>query len=234
MAGDDAPGRSMERRQARRGVRRLRHLRPPRGRRPRGARPPRAPAPRPGGRGHRRLRRRAVPPAQGHGPGGGHVQRESVIAGLPGFAAVGHTRYATTGGSWLRNVQPLFGDFAFGGLAIAHNGNLTNALGLRRRLVEEGSLFHSTTDTEVVVHLIAKSPKARSSAASPTRCASSRGPGRWWACSRAASSACATPWACARSCWAGSTTPTSWRPRPARSTSWAPSSCATSSPARWW
>ncbi len=83
----------------------------------------------------------------------------AVIQTLPGHAAIGHTRYATTGASWLRNVQPLFADFAFGGLAIAHNGNLTNALGLRRQLVEEGSLFHSTTDTEVIVHLIAKSRK---------------------------------------------------------------------------
>jgi amidophosphoribosyltransferase len=90
---------------------------------------------------------------------GDTFSRPSVIAGLPGHAAVGHTRYATTGGSWLRNVQPLFGDFAFGGLAIAHNGNLTNALGLRRRLVGEGSLFHSTSDTEVIVHLIARSTR---------------------------------------------------------------------------
>ncbi len=83
----------------------------------------------------------------------------SVIAGLPGHAAVGHTRYATCGGSWLRNVQPLFADFAFGGFALAHNGNLTNALGLRQQLVEEGSIFQSTSDTEVIVHLIARSRK---------------------------------------------------------------------------
>ncbi len=90
---------------------------------------------------------------------GDSFAKESVIEGLPGHAAVGHTRYATTGAAWLRNVQPLFADFAFGGLAIAHNGNLTNALSLRRQLVEEGSLFHSTTDTEVIVHLIARSRK---------------------------------------------------------------------------
>ncbi|WP_418159741.1 amidophosphoribosyltransferase [Benzoatithermus flavus] len=83
--------------------------------------------------------------------------RKSVIDGLPGHAAIGHARYATTGASMLRNVQPLFADFAFGGLAVAHNGNLTNAMVLRRRLVEEGCLFQSTTDTEVIVHLIARS-----------------------------------------------------------------------------
>jgi amidophosphoribosyltransferase len=87
---------------------------------------------------------------------GDTFSRKSVIDGLPGHAAIGHARYATTGASMLRNVQPLFADFAFGGLAVAHNGNLTNAMGLRRRLVEEGCLFQSTTDTEVIVHLIAR------------------------------------------------------------------------------
>ena len=81
-----------------------------------------------------------------------------VVEGLPGHAAIGHNRYSTSGGSTqLRNVQPFFADFAFGGLALAHNGNLTNAIGLRRRLVEAGCLFQSTSDTEVVVHLIARS-----------------------------------------------------------------------------
>jgi amidophosphoribosyltransferase len=81
-----------------------------------------------------------------------------VVEGLPGHAAIGHNRYSTTGASTLlRNVQPFFADFAFGGLALAHNGNLTNAMGLRRRLVDAGCLFQSTSDTEVVVHLIARS-----------------------------------------------------------------------------
>lgn len=80
-----------------------------------------------------------------------------VINGLPGHAAIGHVRYATTGATVMRNVQPLFAEFAFGGLSLAHNGNLTNALHLRDRLVSEGSLFQSTTDTEVIVHLIARS-----------------------------------------------------------------------------
>ena len=72
---------------------------------------------------------------------------ESVIARLPGSSAVGHVRYSTTGDTVLRNVQPLFAEFAFGGLAIAHNGNLTNAYELRHRLVKTGCLFQSTTDT---------------------------------------------------------------------------------------
>ncbi len=81
-----------------------------------------------------------------------------VVEGLPGHAAIGHNRYSTTGASTLlRNVQPFFADFAFGGLALAHNGNLTNAMGLRRRLVDSGCLFQSTSDTEVLVHLIARS-----------------------------------------------------------------------------
>ena len=90
---------------------------------------------------------------------GDTFSRRSVIDGLPGHAAIGHNRYSTTGASMLRNVQPLFADFAFGGLAVAHNGNLTNAMGLRRRLVEEGSLFQSTSDTEVIIHLIARSQR---------------------------------------------------------------------------
>ncbi len=80
-----------------------------------------------------------------------------VIARLPGHMAIGHVRYSTTGDSVMRNVQPLFADFAFGGLAVAQNGNLTNARALRAEMVAEGRLFQSTTDTEVIVHLIAKS-----------------------------------------------------------------------------
>jgi amidophosphoribosyltransferase len=78
-----------------------------------------------------------------------------VMAGLPGRAACGHNRYATTGETALRNVQPLYADFEFGGLAVGHNGNLTNAVQLRRALVRRGCLFQSTTDSEVFVHLIA-------------------------------------------------------------------------------
>jgi amidophosphoribosyltransferase len=78
-----------------------------------------------------------------------------VIASLPGINAIGHNRYATTGDTVLRNVQPLYADFEFGGFAVAHNGNLTNAHILRRALVRRGCLFQSTTDSEVFVHLIA-------------------------------------------------------------------------------
>ena len=78
-----------------------------------------------------------------------------VIASLPGSSALGHNRYATTGDTILRNVQPLYADFEFGGFAVAHNGNLTNAHALRRALVRRGCLFQSTTDSEVFIHLIA-------------------------------------------------------------------------------
>jgi amidophosphoribosyltransferase len=95
--------------------------------------------------------------------GMGHVSdnfsSKEVIGRLRGNAAIGHVRYATTGEVALRNVQPLFADFEFGGLAICHNGNLTNSYQLRRQLVRRGSLFQSTSDTEVIVHLIATSLK---------------------------------------------------------------------------
>src|SRR5215469_3287581 len=95
--------------------------------------------------------------------GRGHVSdnfgSKEIIERLRGSAAIGHVRYATTGEVALRNVQPLFADFAFGGLAICHNGNLTNSYQLRLQLVRRGSLFQSTSDTEVIVHLIATSLK---------------------------------------------------------------------------
>ncbi|MGB8840434.1 MAG: amidophosphoribosyltransferase [Aliidongia sp.] len=82
---------------------------------------------------------------------------KEVISRLKGLVAIGHNRYATTGEVVLRNVQPLFGDFEFGGLAVCHNGNLTNSYQLRSQLVRRGSLFQSTSDTEVIIHLIATS-----------------------------------------------------------------------------
>ncbi len=89
---------------------------------------------------------------------GDHLTSESVISSLPGASAIGHVRYSTSGEKTaLRNVQPLFADLSTGGFAIAHNGNLTNALSLRRNLVKSGSIFQSTTDTEVFIHLIATS-----------------------------------------------------------------------------
>jgi amidophosphoribosyltransferase len=76
---------------------------------------------------------------------------------LKGSQAVGHTRYSTTGGSVVRNIQPMFADLAGGGIAIAHNGNLTNARKLREELVREGAIFQSTSDTETIIHLVARS-----------------------------------------------------------------------------
>ncbi|HZF76754.1 MAG TPA: amidophosphoribosyltransferase [Acetobacteraceae bacterium] len=92
---------------------------------------------------------------KGRGLVGDNFSDARVIAALPGRAALGHNRYATTGETALRNVQPLYADFEFGGLAVAHNGNLTNAHQLKRALVRRGCLFQSTTDSEVFVHLIA-------------------------------------------------------------------------------
>ncbi|MGE5502395.1 MAG: amidophosphoribosyltransferase [Ignavibacteriales bacterium] len=80
---------------------------------------------------------------------------------LPGQSAIGHTRYSTAGGSFIRNVQPMFADLEAGGVALAHNGNLTNFLTLRERLVQEGAIFQSTSDSEVILHLIARSRRAK-------------------------------------------------------------------------
>ena len=79
------------------------------------------------------------------------------IAELVGHMAAGHVRYSTTGGSGLRNVQPLYADLAAGGFAIAHNGNISNAKSLRDELVRGGAIFQSTSDTEVIIHLVATS-----------------------------------------------------------------------------
>ena len=91
----------------------------------------------------------------------GHVagtfDRAEVIRALPGRVAMGHVRYSTSGDSALRNVQPLFAELASGGFAIAHNGNISNALKLRRELNRRGSIFQSTSDTEVIIHLVATS-----------------------------------------------------------------------------
>jgi amidophosphoribosyltransferase len=92
---------------------------------------------------------------RGLGLVGDNFSDARVIASLPGTTAIGHNRYATTGATILRNVQPLYADFEFGGFAVAHNGNLTNAHVLRRTLVRRGCLFQSTSDSEVFVHLIA-------------------------------------------------------------------------------
>lgn len=93
--------------------------------------------------------------------GTGHVadnfSTEEALAELSGHMAAGHVRYSTTGGSGLRNVQPLYADLASGGFAVAHNGNISNARTLRDEMVSRGAIFQSTSDTEVIIHLVATS-----------------------------------------------------------------------------
>ncbi|MBU2366091.1 MAG: amidophosphoribosyltransferase [Alphaproteobacteria bacterium] len=88
--------------------------------------------------------------------GGGDLNKR-----LPGHVAIGHTRYSTAGGSFIRNVQPMFADLEAGGIALAHNGNLTNFLTLREQLVQEGAIFQSTSDSEAILHLIARSRRPK-------------------------------------------------------------------------
>ena len=90
---------------------------------------------------------------------GDHFTKSDVIKKLPGNFAIGHNRYSTTGETSLRNIQPFFADLHMGGLSIAHNGNLTNALALREILVKDGAIFRTTSDTETIVQLIAKSKR---------------------------------------------------------------------------
>ncbi|HET9638002.1 MAG TPA: amidophosphoribosyltransferase [Allosphingosinicella sp.] len=87
----------------------------------------------------------------------GNFDTADVIRRLAGPAAIGHVRYSTTGETALRNVQPLFAELASGGFAVAHNGNISNAMRLRRDLNRRGSIFQSTSDTEVIIHLVATS-----------------------------------------------------------------------------
>jgi amidophosphoribosyltransferase len=91
---------------------------------------------------------------------GDHFTSSQVIDRLMGDMAIGHVRYSTCGDPILRNVQPLFVDLDSGGFALAHNGNLTNALTVRERLIKKGAICQSTTDTEVILHLVARSEKA--------------------------------------------------------------------------
>ncbi len=92
---------------------------------------------------------------------GDHFTNNDVIQKLPGKSAIGHNRYSTTGETSLRNIQPFFADLHGGGISIAHNGNLTNALNLRDSLVKEGAIFRTTSDTETIVQLIAKSKREK-------------------------------------------------------------------------
>ena len=82
-----------------------------------------------------------------------------MLNSLPGDYAIGHNRYSTTGENTLRNIQPFFADTNAGGIGVAHNGNLTNSITLRNRLVQDGAIFHTTSDTETIVQLIAKSKR---------------------------------------------------------------------------
>src|ERR1700709_1933755 len=99
------------------------------------------------------------------GAGGGRAgtpsPRRGGIERLPGMSAIGHVRYSTTGETILRNVQPLFAELHARGFAVGHNGNLTNGLTLRRQLVRDGPMMQSTTDTEVILHLMAQSRRNR-------------------------------------------------------------------------
>src|SRR5499427_7610873 len=92
---------------------------------------------------------------------GDTFSRREIIDRLPGSVAIGHVRYSTTGETILRNVQPLFSELNAGGFAVGHNGNLTNGLTLRRQLVRDGAMMQSTTDTEVILHLVARSHRNR-------------------------------------------------------------------------
>ena len=85
--------------------------------------------------------------------------KQSLMETLPGPLAIGHVRYSTAGskGAVIRDIQPFFGEFAMGGCAIAHNGNITNAAALRRELIERGAIFQSGSDSECIIHLMARS-----------------------------------------------------------------------------
>ncbi|MDC3101075.1 amidophosphoribosyltransferase [Candidatus Pelagibacter sp.] len=92
---------------------------------------------------------------------GDNFNKEKVLNNLKGNYAIGHNRYSTTGNNILRNIQPFFADTNAGGIGVAHNGNLTNSIALRNKLVEDGAIFYTTSDTETIVQLIAKSKRAK-------------------------------------------------------------------------
>ena len=100
-----------------------------------------------------------LPLEKRQGEVGDHFTNPETIKKLPGTFAIGHNRYSTTGETSLRNIQPFFADLHMGGLSVAHNGNLTNALLLRETLVKDGAIFRTTSDTETIVQLLAKSKR---------------------------------------------------------------------------
>jgi len=92
---------------------------------------------------------------------GDNFTKGKILEKLPGRTSIGHTRYSTAGNNLIKNVQPFFADLHLGGIGISHNGNLSNALGLKEELVKNGSIFHTTSDTETIVQLIAKSKRPK-------------------------------------------------------------------------
>ena len=92
---------------------------------------------------------------------GDNFNKEKVLNNLKGNYAIGHNRYSTTGNNTLRNIQPFFADTNAGGIGVAHNGNLTNSISMRNKLVQDGAIFYTTSDTETIVQLIAKSKRPK-------------------------------------------------------------------------
>jgi amidophosphoribosyltransferase len=92
---------------------------------------------------------------------GDNFTKGKILDRLPGNHAIGHNRYSTSGNNLIKNVQPFFADLHSGGISISHNGNLSNARQLRKKLVKEGSIFQTTSDTETIVQLIAKSKRTK-------------------------------------------------------------------------
>ena len=92
---------------------------------------------------------------------GDNFNNVETLSKLPGNNAIGHVRYSTTGDSKLENIQPFFANLALGGFSCAHNGNLTNTDALKKELVETGSIFQTTSDTEIILQLVARSPKTK-------------------------------------------------------------------------
>ena len=92
---------------------------------------------------------------------GDNFNKEKVLNNLKGNYAIGHNRYSTTGNNIIRNIQPFFADTNAGGIGVAHNGNLTNSISLRKKLVNEGAIFYTTSDTETIVQLIARSKRSK-------------------------------------------------------------------------
>ena len=92
---------------------------------------------------------------------GDNFNKEKILNKLRGHYAIGHNRYSTTGENTLRNIQPFFADTNAGGIGVAHNGNLTNSISLRKKLVDEGAIFYTTSDTETIVQLIARSKRKK-------------------------------------------------------------------------